>query len=218
MERVQLYFTANAIDNNRQVPILLSSIGAPTYSLLSDLVVPDPPSAKTFAAISEVLRRHYEPKRAVIAERFHFHKRDQAAGETIADFDVALRKLATHCNFRETLEDARFVCGLRHKYIQRRLLSETGLTYGKAMEIARGMEAADKNSKAFMDVEPSIRKFSKYSPKSKERQPCYRCGRTNHNAADCKFKDSECHACGKRGHIAPACRSKTQSRDAPTRP
>ena len=51
------------------------------------------------------LRNHYEPKKAIITERFHFHKCNQAAGETIAEFDVALRKLATHCLFWGTLED-----------------------------------------------------------------------------------------------------------------
>ena len=148
-EREQLYFTANAVEENKQVPILLSSIGASTYSLLSNLVAPHLPSAKSLAEICTALRLHFEPKRAIIAERFHFYKRDQATGETIADFDAALRKLATHCNFGDTLEDAlrdRFVCGLRHEAIQRRLLSETELTYQKAMEVARGIEAADKNT------------------------------------------------------------------------
>ena len=52
----------------------------------------------------------------VIAEIFQFHRRAQAADESIAEFDAALRKLATHCEFGETLEEAlrdRFVCGLR---------------------------------------------------------------------------------------------------------
>ena len=212
LERVTLYFTANAVDDARKVAVLLSSMGPPTYALLSDLVAPNLPSTKSFAEISEALRSHYEPQRAVIAERFHFHKRDQNAGETIADYDAALRKLATHCQFGETLEDTlrdRLVCGLRHETIQRRLLSEKALTYHKAMETARAMEAADTNAKAFKSSEPAIRKFSTYpSGAAQEKNSCYRCGRTNHSAADCKFKDAECHHCGKKGHIAPACRSK----------
>ena len=80
--------------------ILLSSIGALTYSLLNDLVVPTPPGTKSLAIISEVLHGHFEPKRAIITERFHFHKRDQAAGETIAEHDAALHKLAIHYDFR----------------------------------------------------------------------------------------------------------------------
>ena len=114
---------------------------------------------KSFEEISSALLDHFEPKRSVIAERFHCHNREQAVDETIADFDAALRKLATHCQFGETLEDAlldRFVCGLRYDAIQRRLLSETTLTYPKALEIAKGMEAADKNAKAFRKTEPAL--------------------------------------------------------------
>ena len=50
------------------------------------------------------------------------HKRDQAAGESIADFDAALRKLAVHCQFGENLQETlrdQFVCGLHHEAIQR---------------------------------------------------------------------------------------------------
>ena len=53
------------------------------------------------------------------------------------------------------------------------------------------------------------------------RQPCYRCGRSNHEAKDCRFADATCHHCGKKGHIAPACKTKkqqTQSRTAGRRP
>ena len=54
-------------------------------------------------------------KRSVITEHFHFYKQDQAADETIADFDVALRKLAVHCKFSDHLQETlhnHFVHGL----------------------------------------------------------------------------------------------------------
>ena len=87
----------------------------------------------------------------MIAQRFHFHKRDQAAGESIADYDASLRKLASQCKFGDRLEEAlrnRFVCGLRHEAIQRCLLSEADLSYTKAMEIANAMEATDRDRKS----------------------------------------------------------------------
>jgi len=72
----------------------------------SDLTAPDAPSTKSLEEISTILRKHYEPKRAIIAERFHFHKREQAAGESIVEFEAALRKLAMHCAFGKYLEQA----------------------------------------------------------------------------------------------------------------
>lgn len=211
LERASLYFKANGIADNKRVPILLSSIGASTYTLLSDLVSPTAPGEKSFDDLCAALRNHFEPRRSTIAERFHFHKRDQAAGESIAEFDAALRRLSIHCQFGETLEDSlrdRFVCGLRHEPIQRRLLAETSLTYSKALDIARGMESAEKETKAFKTTEPAIKKLGTKPPRSCTAQNCYRCGRSNHRADTCKFKDAKCHACGKTGHIAPACRSK----------
>ena len=163
LERVTLYFQANDIGEDKRVPILLSSIGASTYALLRDLVAPDAPGTLTFRRLSEVLTAHFEPKRMVIAERFYFHKRVQAVGESIADFDVVLRKLAIHCEFGATLEESlrdRFVCGLQHEATQRRLLSEPALTYQKALEIAKAMETADTNTKFFKIPEPPIRKVS----------------------------------------------------------
>ena len=213
LDQVDLYFTANTVPDDKQVPILLSSIGATTYSLLCDLLAPEAPKSKTKGEIFAALRKHYEPTRAVIAERFHFQKRDQVPDESLAEYDAALRKLATHCNFGAYLTEAlrdRFVAGLRSEAMQRRLLAETELTLKRAMEIAQGMEAAESNTRALKASNPSIKSIqSKRRPQPN--QPCYRCGKSNHSAADCRFKDAECHSCGKQGHIAPACRSNPPS-------
>ena len=45
LECVKLYFTANDVSEEKQIPILLSAIGAPTYALLSDLLAPNEPSS-----------------------------------------------------------------------------------------------------------------------------------------------------------------------------
>ena len=81
--------------------------------------------------------------------------------ESIAKFDAALRNLATYCEFGGTLEEAlrdRFVCGLRNEAMQRKLLTEHDLTYQKALEIAKGMEAAESNSILLKTREPSVNK------------------------------------------------------------
>ena len=41
LDQVDLYFMANTVPDDKQVPILLSSIGATTYSLLCDLLEAD---------------------------------------------------------------------------------------------------------------------------------------------------------------------------------
>ena len=142
LECATLYFAANSVPDEKQVAILLSAIGTQTYALLSDLLALDSPGTRSLTDISNILRRHYEPKCTVITEWFHFHKYDQAAGESISDYDAALRKFATHCRFGVNLEEVlrdRFICGLRHETIQHRLLSETDLSYKRAMDITLSM-------------------------------------------------------------------------------
>ena len=121
LERIELYFTANSVPRDKQIPIHLTCIGTSTYTLLSDLLAPSPPSTKSLAEIADVLRKDFEPKRAIIAERYHIHKHNQAMGESIADYDAALCKLATNCKFGDYPEDDlcdQFVCGLSNEVIQ----------------------------------------------------------------------------------------------------
>ncbi len=129
--------------------MFLSVIGSKNYSLLRNLLAPTKPREATYDALTTKLKDHFQPKKIVIAERFHFHRQDQAAGETVADYVAELRWLSTHCAFEKYLEDAlrdRLVCGLRNEAIQRRLLSKSDLTFAKALEIAQAMEAAEKNA------------------------------------------------------------------------
>ena len=74
LERVQLFFDANTIKEDKQVAVLLTVIGSSTYALLTSLLSPYKPHEKSFAELAETLRRHFDPKPLVIAERFHFHR------------------------------------------------------------------------------------------------------------------------------------------------
>ena len=90
--------------------------------LLRNLLVPTLPKDKTLDEIVDVLTKHYEPKTLVIAECFQFHRRNQAVGESVAEYVAGLRRLTRHCEFGAYLDDAlrdRFVCGLRSETIQK---------------------------------------------------------------------------------------------------
>ena len=156
----------------------------------------------------------------MIAERFHFHKRNQALGESIADYDAALRRFATHCKFDNYLEDAlrdRFVCGLRNEAIQKRLLAETDLTLSKAMELAQGMEAADRNTRLFKGMELAVNRLGGWQSQgqgnSKHAPDVGKLTMRRRNADSRTL--NVMHACGKKGHIAPACRSKSRTKSNP---
>ena len=74
LERIELYFEANEIHEEKQVSVFLSLLGAKTYSLLRTLVAPSSPREQSFKDLAKLLKSHFEPKRLVIAERFVFHR------------------------------------------------------------------------------------------------------------------------------------------------
>ena len=98
-ERIDLYFVANDVPEDKQVPVFLSMVGGKSYELLRNLCAPAKPQEKTYQQLKELLKGHFEPKPLVIAERYHFHRRDQAEGESIAEYVAELRRLSTTCEF-----------------------------------------------------------------------------------------------------------------------
>ena len=150
LERLDLYFRANDIkDEQKRVSIFLSVMGGKTYSVLRDLLAPVKTLEKSFDELSSELRKHFQPKKIVIAEQFHFHRRNQAPEENITEYIAQLRKLTTHCEFGDHLSEAlrvRFVCGLKSEVIQKRLLSEVDLTFKRAVDIAQAIEAAEQHT------------------------------------------------------------------------
>ena len=203
----------------KQVAVLLTAIGGETYALLRSLLAPVKPKDTSFEELSQVLQRHFEPKPLIIAERFHFHRRNQAAGETIAEYVAELRRLAAHCDFGDYLEEAlrdRLVCGLSKESIQKRLLSEASLPLSKAVELSQSMEAADRNAQQLQGLSTEVQRVAAVKPRgdnSKEDEPgeCFRCGGRNHQSRDCRFKGVKCHKCKRTEHLARVCRSRGPS-------
>ena len=208
LEKLELYFDANAVEASRKVAVLLTMIGAKAYDTLRSLLALALPRDKSFSELLATLKQHFDPKPLVIGERFHFYKRSQKPNETVAEYLADLRKLSIRCEFGTFLDQAlrdRFVCGVRNETMQKKLLTEDGLTVARALEIAQSIEAADKNSRELKGSDVTLQDSLKFAGASKLR-PCHRCGR-RHDAKTCKFRDAECHKCGKTGHIAPVCRS-----------
>ena len=215
VERLQNYFVANDIGAEaKKRAILLSICGVTTYQFIRNLSTPTKPSDLSYEDLVKLVREHFHPRRSEIVQHFHFNSRVRQSNETIAAFVAELRKLSEFCNFRDKLDEMlrdRIVCGINHLAMQRRLLSETDLTLAKTLEVAQGLEAAEKSSKVMQEVEqkPLVTVQRIQQQKTKPIQNCYRCG-GQHIAQTCFFRDKECHICHKRGHISKMCRSGRQ--------
>lgn len=149
IERLEQFFKANDISEGKQVATLLSVMGATTYSLLRNLVQPEKPKDKSYKDIVDTLKNHFEPKPLLIAERFRFNHCNQRADEMVMEYAAELKQCAVSCEFGATLDEAsrdRFVSGIRNEACQRRLLSESNLTFARAFEIALSMESKEQRA------------------------------------------------------------------------
>ena len=102
LECVEQFFVVNSVADEKKASVLLTSLGKKGYSLLRNLVAPD----KVYDDLVRVMKEHFTPKPAVIAERYRFHQRKQHKGETVAQYLAELRKLTEACEFKDSLEEA----------------------------------------------------------------------------------------------------------------
>ena len=58
-------------------------IGSRTYALLRSLLHPEVPGDKTYEQLVTAIQEHFELKRLVIVERFHFNRHNQDNGESV---------------------------------------------------------------------------------------------------------------------------------------
>lgn len=89
-------FIENDVHQDLKVPSLLSIIGPKLYKLLKKFCTPTKPSTMTFDELIRKLTDHLSPQPLEIAEQLRFHKRNQAAGETVTVYIAELRCLAIH--------------------------------------------------------------------------------------------------------------------------
>ena len=80
---MDIFLTANGIETDKRVAVFLSLVGGDTYGLLRNLCSPAKPQDKSYADLSQLLTKHFSPEPLVIAERFHFHRREQGVEESI---------------------------------------------------------------------------------------------------------------------------------------
>ena len=153
--------------------------------------------------------QHLEPKPIVIAERYKFHKTEQTESESIRDYLAKLQKLAETCEFSGYREEAirdRFVCGLRTRSIQRKLLGEVELTVQTAVEKACAVELTERETSVL---------HGDAINRTEIKLECFRCGKNNHVPNSRFYRKAKCHSCQKYGHIIEKCPTRVDNKRNP---
>ena len=128
IEQMEFTFLANSIDDdNKKNAVLLRSCGSDTFKLFKSLTAPNDLASSSYTDIKQLMSEHKNPKPNVFAERFKFNSRNRANNESISDYMAELKRLTQFCDYGTVLKDilrGRLVCGVNHKQIQQKLLSE----------------------------------------------------------------------------------------------
>ncbi|UYV72938.1 hypothetical protein LAZ67_10001233, partial [Cordylochernes scorpioides] len=161
LERMNFFFLANDIvKHERRKAIFLTLLGAETYVIARSLASPKELSLVEYDNLIKLLADHFCPKPNLIVQRLFFNKRNQGE-ESVSAYVAELRKLSENCEFvdlEDRLRDG-LVCELRKESIVKRLLSESNLTFDKALNIAICDESASADAPVF--CKKKLRKFLK---------------------------------------------------------
>ena len=233
--RFEFFCKVNKVEATLQPGVFLATVGPKTFALCQDLLAPAKLESCSLQDIENVLRKHFDPVKNIIYERFVFFSRNQKSNESINEYVHALKSLASTCDFGSYLKDMlrdRLVVGIRDQKIQRTLLSIATLTFEQAVTNANSMELASKEVSLIQGGHSSnsvnavnsnshdksnfrkhrARDISKIGAKSGVSLPksysCFSCGESSHLRSNCKFKDSKCFGCGKTGHLKKLCRNR----------
>ena len=177
-------FMANDIGCGNQTKckaILLSAIGEKMYRVLEDLCTPQKPSDKSLEEITQLLLEHFKPKHLVVTESFKFYNTKQEEGESISNFLVHLKHLASTCEFglflKRPLHD-KFVCELKDDKIQEKLLSEDK-SLEEVVKMDKAMELVTANVANIKEKEMAgVNKMSAESNafELQKKKMCFGCG------------------------------------------
>lgn len=244
-DRVEQFFTANDIADDKRVATFITIMGCEVFEILCSLCVPDLPSKLGYEQIMKFLMDHFEPNRNKRAERYKFHKAIQETGESVNDFIVKLKSLAKSCEFgdifgattannaankKKVLDEAlvdRFIVGVKNDKIQQRLLGDDANDFERCCQIALNMEMASKEIRAMkpeaaavMKVSKDQRPFKKWNGQRQantKSSDCKRCGRKHVDNSRCPAVNWTCFTCQKRGHTSVVCYQNKNSTKKPDR-
>ncbi|XP_076301806.1 uncharacterized protein LOC143219883 [Lasioglossum baleicum] len=224
VERLELYFTANNVnDSKKKAAILLTRVSADTYKLARNLCHPAKLKDKEYDDVVKIISDHLCPKPSEPMERCKFYAAKQAVTESVSDFVARLKELSLKCNFTaiETALRDQLVCGLKDRATRTELFKQENVTYEKAYRIALACEKAERDATSSEKIdEVSGHGSEVHLVKAKSNSNGrYWSGKEGSTRMEVKAEEIRksnrenvmCYCCGKRGHIGRECKHRYQA-------
>jgi len=156
-DQLEQWMVLNPTSGNtdeKKLAALLIALHKGPYQTLVQLSHPIKPKDRTYDEVLELLQAYFDTPTLFRAQRNKLQCREQRAGESTADYVLALRKQAMKCKFRNNNELEyrlvdQLIFGIRDKKAKSALLKkeEQTLTLKQAMDIITTEELANKGIK-----------------------------------------------------------------------
>ena len=210
-------------DEARQVATLLAVIGKEANKVFRTFVWSSEGDDKKIEVVLKQFEDYCIPRQNVTYDRFCLFTRDQAPTETVDQYMMELRRIASNCDLESITPDQilrdRLVTGIRDVKVRERLLRDNKLTLEKALDIVRAAESTEVQMKE-MNLQAGLHavRQTQNEDESNEAGPksdkvaikdCKYCGR-NHEKRKCPAFGQTCRKCGIKNHFAAKCQAKNR--------
>lgn len=217
--------------------LLLNSIGAAHFNIITALAAPEQAGELTYDKLITLLNVHLHPKKNVLVAQHQFLCKYQTQQQTISDFVAALKSGMDECEFKCECQKsiahvflrAQFIRGIKDNSIREQLLQSEVSKFEDIVAKAVALEACRIDSKIIgqptaMTVSPTmdINQITKskhqgehvHRSKSQRRDNQYqhKKGRS-HSRINYSMLgiDGLCLRCGRSNHLSKECRSNKQN-------
>ena len=198
----------------------ITAIGPDALEIHQGLPFKNEEDRKSFKQIWKLWSEYCLGKTNVTFERYQFNKSIQNTDETVENYYVRLRSLASTCEFGTLTDDLirdRIVLGIRDDNARKRLLQEPNLTLSSCLDICRAFESSQAQSKAMQEpvsayaVSHKLKHGKHSGGKGKKPSPklinCGFCGKQHEkDKSKCPAYGQKCKLCKRENHFAVKCR------------
>lgn len=222
----QFLIANNITEEKKKKAILITSLSEGTYVLLQNLLSPVMigSTEATFNMCVMAMKAHFKPATSGFAERFKFYCATMSPSESINDWAVRVRELATYCEFGTHLETAirdKFVMGLeKGPAIDKIFLEPVTTRFERVKEIANNAEyVLHQYQKCEVKREADLNYIKKrgnvtqQKNEQQQRRGQKKMQQSGNEGRDSKqqqqqHKQQQCTVCGFTNHISADCKFK----------